>query len=793
MRPEDYLQQGMAAHQAGRLEDAQRHYQGALLADPHNFPATRLLAALYIQRQQFAEAERLLQKAAAFNPRDASVQQNHAATLLALKRPSEAIAASDRSLLLQAGNIAALHIKANALMEMGRFADAVAVSGQALAADPNYVEGFALRGRALYQMQRHTEALASYDQLLARRPDHFDGHYFRAMALAALERQDDALAGFDQIIARYPNSAQVFYDRGNTLAALKRLDEARVSFEQAVTLSPDFPGAWSNLGTVLLMLARPQDAITAFDRALALAPEDMDAWKKRASGLATLHRHDEAIASYERAIALNPRDASTYVDMAYVLQQAGREAEALAAFDKARALNVDTPHLAGGRMMMKLVLCDWQNFDANCADLLARTDKGEAVGPPFTLLATPASAEQELKAAARYIRDHYPPVQPPLRAGARYRHDRIRIAYVSTDFRAHATAVLMMEPLEAHDHARFETVAISLGPNDQSPFRARLEGAFDRFIEARDLTDADIAARMADMEIDIAVDLNGHTGGARTGVFARRPAPLQVNYVGYPGTMGADYYDYLIADRVLVPVQDERFFSEKIAALPGSYQPNTRRMLSGNSTRASCGLPDRAFVFSAINNTFKITPAIFDVWMRLLRQVEGSVLWLQEPLSQARDNLRREAAARGVTPERLVFAPRLRIEEHLARNGLADLFLDTPDCNAHTTASDALWCGLPLVTCKGHTFAGRVAASLLSAIGMEELMANSVEDYEKLALGLASNPARLAEIRARLAKNRDDYGLFDASTYTRKLEAAFHTMWRRHQDGLPPESFTVSA
>jgi predicted O-linked N-acetylglucosamine transferase (SPINDLY family) len=396
--------------------------------------------------------------------------------------------------------------------------------------------------------------------------------------------------------------------------------------------------------------------------------------------------------------------------------------------------------------------------------------------------------------AERYIADRHPPAPVPLWRGERYRHDRIRVAYLSADFHDHATAHLAAGLFEHHDRARFETFAVSFGPDDRSAMRQRLERAFGRFIDVRGKTDQAIAELVRRHEIDIAVDLKGVTLGARPGVLARRPAPLQVNYLGYPGTMGAPYIDYLIADAFVVPPDGEGAYSEKVVRLPDCYQINdaTRPVAQAPPSRAQAGLPPDAFVFCCFNNNYKITPDLFDVWMRLLRAVEGSVLWLLEGNAHAPGNLRREAQARGVAADRLVFAPRLAdLDAHLARHRLADLFLDTHYCNAHTTASDALWAGLPLLTCAGATFASRVAGSLLHAVGLPELVTHSLADYEALALTLARDEILLADVRDRLARNRLTVPLFDTARTTRAIEQAFTAMWERHKGNEPPKGFTV--
>jgi predicted O-linked N-acetylglucosamine transferase (SPINDLY family) len=378
--------------------------------------------------------------------------------------------------------------------------------------------------------------------------------------------------------------------------------------------------------------------------------------------------------------------------------------------------------------------------------------------------------------------------------GEAYAHDRIRIAYLSADFHSHATAALMAGVFESHDRTRFQTVAISFGPDDRSEMRARLMPAFERFVDVREKSDPEIATTLRQMEIDIAIDLKGYTQDSRPGILAHRPVPIQAGYLGFPGTMGADYIDYIIADAVVIPPEHESFYTEKVVRLPDTYQGNDskRRIAERTPTRAEAGLPETGFVFCCFNNNFKILPDMFAIWMRLLACVEGSVLWLIEDNAAAARNLKREAVARGIAADRLVFAPRVNLDVHLARHRLGDLFLDTLPYNAHTSASDALWAGLPVLTCLGTGFAGRVAASLLQAVGMPELVTQSLEAYESLALKLARDSGALDALKAKLARNRMTQPLFDTTRFTRNLEAAYLAMWERHRSGLPPAGFAVS-
>jgi predicted O-linked N-acetylglucosamine transferase (SPINDLY family) len=382
---------------------------------------------------------------------------------------------------------------------------------------------------------------------------------------------------------------------------------------------------------------------------------------------------------------------------------------------------------------------------------------------------------------------------PPLYRGERYEHSRIRIAYVSGDFRQHPLAQLMAGVFEHHDRSRFETFGVSYGPDDGSELRQRLTRGFDRFIDVAGGSDTEVAELLHREQVDVAIDLGGFTSGGRPHIFSKRPAPVQVSYLGYPGTSGSPVIDYILADEIVIPADQRQFYSEKVVWLPDTYYPNDnlRRIAPETPTRKAAGLPDSGFVFCSFNNSYKITPEVFDVWMRLLREIEGSILWLMASNPSVPDNLRREAASRGVFPERLIFARFVPTDEHLARHRLADLFLDTTHYNAHTTACDALWAGLPVLTRTGDTFTSRVATSLLHAVGLPEMAVTSLDEYAGLALHLARDPSALAAIKAKLAAKRDTMALFDTARLTRHLEAAYAAMVNLSRSGKPPEPLKI--
>jgi len=450
-------------------------------------------------------------------------------------------------------------------------------------------------------------------------------------------------------------------------------------------------------------------------------------------------------------------------------------------------------NIEGARLGAKMHLCNWTQLDKEISDLTNSARAGRVNCAPFALLPLTDLPSDHLRCAEAWIAAEYPIAANPVWANEIYTHDKIRLGYVSADLHNHATAHLMAELFELHDKRRFSVTAFSLGIDDDSEIRRRLVSSFDRFIDCRTLNDSEVAQAIANLEIDILLDLKGFTQDARTNIFAQRPAPIQVNYLGYPGTMGAPYIDYILGDKTLFTLADAVFYSEKLVQLPDSYQPNDRKRQISTKvfTRQEAGLPENGFVFCCFNNNYKILPQTFDCWMRILKRVEGSSLWLFAENQTAMANLKKEAGIRGIDPTRLVFATRAELPDHLARHRLADLFLDTLPYNAHTTASDALWAGLPVLTRFGSTFAGRVAASLLNAIGLPELITHSSEDYEALAIELACDKEKLQRIRDKLAKNRLTAPLFDTPLYAKHLEAAYEAMYRRYQAGLPPDHIEI--
>jgi protein O-GlcNAc transferase len=686
----------------------------------------------------------------------------------------------------------ALHMLGVIEGQRGNYSAGLDWIDKALRIRPKSPDALINRGRMQSELGNNADAVATFKKALVLDPQSVLAHSHLGIVLRRQKHREEALTHCDAALKLAPDYAAAWNNRGNVLFDLDRLDDALVAYGRALALQPNLGDAHLGRGNVLNELKRHDEALAAYDRALAINPALGEAWVGRGNALVELKRYDDGLAAYDQALGLKADIAGAWFGRGNVFIELKRYRDAVASLDSALALNPDLANASLLRLHAKQNMCDWSNFDAEIIGLSSAVSRSKSASTPFAILSMPSSPADQLKAARRYATSL--PHFPPLRSDEAYSHDRIRLAYVSSDYREHAVSYLTAGLFEYHDRSRFETTAISLGSERDSAFRRRLQRAFEHFLDCRSQSDKEIAGLIRQLEIDIVVDLNGFTRDSRVGIFAHRPAPIQINYLGYAGTMGAASYDYIVADETVIPREHFDFYSEKAVWLPDCFMVNdaTRPIAERTPTRSELQLPEAAFVFCCFNQSYKINRATFDVWMRLLQAVDGSVLWLKKTGEEAVHNLQREAERRGVAPERLVFAPSVALaEDHLARHRRADLFLDTLPYNAHATACDALWAGLPVVTCIGSTFAGRVAASVLSAVGLPELVTASLEDYEALALSLARDPSLLASVKAKLARNRDTYPLFDTAGFTRNIEAAYTRMWQRHRQGEPLAHFAV--
>jgi protein O-GlcNAc transferase len=793
--PPALLNYGLVLDALARREEALASYDKALALQPSYAEALYNRGIVLRGLQRPAEALASFERALSIRPDYAEAHYNRGNALQDLQRPAEALASYDRALALKPDTAEILYNRGNALQALQRPADALASYDGALATKPDHVAALNNRGLALLHLQRPADALASFARALVVRPDDVTALSNRGNTLQALGRPLEALATYDRALAIRPTHAQTLYNRGIVLRELQRPAEALASFDQVLSIEPDHVDALNNRGVVLRVLNRPLEALASYDRVLSIEPGYVEVLNNRASALRDLKRPAEALATIDQALAVEPDHADTLCNRGIALRDLKRPAEALASFEAALAIRPDHRYAFAGMAYAALAICDWARTAVIAGELESRVAQRHSIIPPFTLLGYGCDPSVQLECARWSIESEMPvAAQPPWKAATRP-DDKLRIAYLSTDFRRHPVAALIAELIELHDRARFEVVGISYGPDDQSDLRERLARAFDQFHDVRSRSDRDVAELLNHLQVDIAIDLSGRTQDSRLGILVHRPAPVQATYLGYAGTTGAGFIDYVIADQTVLPFDQQPFYTERIVHLPDCFQANdsTRKIAAATPTRSEAGLPEGGFVFCCFNNNFKITQPVFDVWMRLLRAVEGSVLWLSQDNAEAKENLRKAAAARGVDPARLIFAPRVeRDDEHLARHRLADLFVDTLPYNAHATASDALWAGLPLLTCRGASYAGRVATSLLYAAGLPELATDDLAEYEALALRLATDAALLGGFRHRLAQNRAACPLFDGDRFRRHIENAYATMWELQRRGESPRSFSVA-
>ena len=651
--------------------------------------------------------------------------------------------------------------------QQGQNDQALADMDAALAIKPDDAEAQLNRANVLKVLGRAEEALEGYARALVLKPGWAQAENNRGTVLQAQGRHEEALAAYGRALASSPNYAEALNNRGSVLQDLERPAEALESYDRALRGAPNFPAAFNNRGTVLMELKRFADALSCFDRALALRPGDAEIINNRGNALQGLGRYDEAVLAYDQALALNPGYTQALNNLGSALQQMQRYEEALASFDKA-----GSPEAFGGAAMAALSLCDWDRVEKIAPEMERRIRAGEAVAP-WALLGYGGDEALQRQCARQAINQRFPRLPPPL-STLQYRHDRPRLAYISSDVGHHPVATHIVQLIENHDRKRFEVTGIGTNRDDGSPQRKRLLAAFDRFIDGFGLEPIAIARQLRALEVDILVDLNGHTKDDNFDVLVHRPAHVQASWLGYAGTTAAPFVDYLIADAIVAPGASA--LTEKLALLP-CYFPNDNGRASGPMpSRTEAGLPEDAFVFCCFNANWKVTRAVFAIWMRLLEQLPDSVLWLKQPGEKAKANLLGAANAAGIDPSRLIFAGPAALPQHLARHQLADLFLDTLPYNAHATGCDALWAGLPLLTQRGTAFAGRVCASLLTSLDLPELIAESPADYESTALALARDPVRLGELRARLAANRATSIVFDTPRLARDLEALYERM-----------------
>jgi len=788
----DALMLAERSRSAGRLAEAEAQCRQILLAQPDEPNAVHLLGLIAHQSGKLGEAIGHLRQAAALAPDVPLYHANLGEMCRLAGLTEEAVAHGRRALALKPDYLAALSNLGAALYDRQDYAEAAACHRRAVELEPGLALAHSNLGNALHALKRFEDAMTAYRRALALQPGLVPAWNNLGTTLRALGRPQEAAEAYRKALAQAPDDPALLDHLALALKDLERPAEAAELLRRALTIQPGNAKLHLHLGAVLIDQGRLEAAAAALARALALDPASREAINLMGRVAFERGAFDEALAYYERELRLTPDSPDALANRGNVLKELKRFSEAAGSFEQALAIEPHHPAAWGGLADCALRTCDWARTGAVARKLAAHITEHGSYIEPFTMLAYSDDPALLLACARNYLRHQFPALPKPLWNGAVRHNGKIRLAYLSAGFHRHPVAHLTTELFELHDRSHFEVIGISCGPDDRSDERARLMRAFDRFHDVRGLTDREAAELIHGLEIDILIDRTGYQKDARLGILARRAAPIQVNYLGFAGTMGADFIDYILADPVVLPLDQQPFTSEKIVHLPDCYQVNdSTRPIARTPARRELGLPEQGFVFCCFNNNYKITAPVFEVWMRLLRAIEGSVLWLLQDNPSAESNLRAAAAARGIDPGRLVFAARQPLADHLGRHRAADLFLDTLPFNAHTTASDALWAGLPLLTCMGRSFAGRVGASLLMAVGLPELVTQSLDDYEALARRLASERPLLAGLRERLERNRRSFPLFDTNGYRRHIEAAYATMWELWRRGERPRSFSV--
>jgi predicted O-linked N-acetylglucosamine transferase (SPINDLY family) len=716
------------------------------------------LAVNSIHENRLCEAALHLNKALQAEPK-----QFEAIRLLGIiaaleKRWVEALDYFERAILIDPENGIIHSNKGNVLIELKRYQDALLYYERAINLEPSYAEAYNNKGNALQGLIRYEEALKCYEDAIRLDPDYSEAYSNKGNALSALKDYKTALQLYENAIAKNSLNAQAYCGAALIFNQRKQYALAIACSKRTVEIAPQYIEAWLCLGLTYLQVKDYELALTAFDAVIKFDAFNTSAWLAKAD-LEAERKNYKLAQHYFKSVS----EFDYSVDFVF-----------------------------GSYMQSTLHMCEWKNEESMEKILIESIKNGERKALPYNVISrldNPCLINQAMKVYAEaklgnIKREHF---------SSRPQNKKIRLAYFSADFHNHPTAYLIAELFEKHDKSQFEIIGFVFGRNQPDEMRERLIRSFDEFIDVDNKTDEEIAALSREMNIDIAIDLKGFTTEGRPKIFMFGCAPIQISYLAFPGTMGLSCFDYIIADPILIPKDQQNCYVEKVIYMPNSYQVNDRnRKISENKkTRQYLGLPETGFVFCCFNNNYKITPAVFKGWINILNAVDGSILWLFGDNPEAIENLKIEFSKASLHADRLIFAGRADHADHLARYQLADLFLDTFPCNAHTTASDALWAGLPLITLIGNSFASRVAASLLSAVGLSDLICHTQEEYERMAIHFAQNSLALSNVKERLATNRFTSPLFDTTLFARDLESAYITAYENSKNGLAPAHIYV--
>ena len=759
--------------------------------DPLDAESLFQLGMIEFYTGNFNESASILQKSIAIDPTKSKASFHLANIYLSVAKFEDALVNYDKSILLEPGLAEAHNNRGNALLELGMLEEALESYSNAISLDSKYADALNNQGNVLIELNRFDCALVSYSAAIKLKSKDPELYFNRGIAFDKLKRFEEAFSDYSQAISIDAEYVEAYFNRGVVLGQMKKLQEAISDYSRAIQLNPSYVKAYFNRGLVQQTLRNFNNALIDYDQVIELDSRDEQAYYNRGIAFSELRWMEESLLNYTRAIELKPDYVDAYIARGCLHHEEKRFDEALFDFNYADGLQPNNVVIFEHMMASKMHGCIWDGYD----DLKSKIYNNNQPTNLFNQFALIDDPECHLKITQLGVKNNWPKNELPPKDLNNSKNKKIRIGYYSADYSDHPVAYLTSQLFELHDRNKFEVIAFSFGRETKSLIKKRLIKGFDQFIEVRNKTDQEIAMLTREMEIDIAVDLGGYTKDCRTNIFAMRASPIQVNYLGYAGTMAADYMDYIIGDAILIPSDAQCYYSEKVAYLPGTFMVNDSTLKPSDEvfSRKDFNLPEDGFIFSCFNASYKITPSTFLGWMRILNAVDRSVLWLSHMNETAMKNLKDKAAEYGIDRDRIIFASRMpSLSDHLSRIRLADLFLDTFPYNAHTTSNDALRVGLPVLTLMGKSFASRVAASLLNAVDLPELITHSQEEYESLAIGLASNPEKLKKLRNKLLDTLPGSYLTDTKRFTKNLELAYQEMYRRSQEGLSPDNIYIN-
>jgi len=785
---------GGALHELGNLKASIKSFEKALSINPDYAEANNNIGSVFKELGQSNNAIMSFKKAIQIKPDYFEAHYNLGQTFQEQNNIEASVSSYEEALVIKP-NFAELHNNLGVIYQgIGEIDSARQHLEDAVRIMPEFAEAFNNLGNIYKELKLPDRAINCYKNAVAINPDLADGYFNIGSVLQELKQFDLAINSFEMVISIDPNYSAAYFNLGNIFQDLGKLDEAVESYQKTLKIKQDNTEAHYELGLTFMQLGKLDASIESYKKALSINPNYSDVHNSLGNVFNQVGQLQNALLSYEKALSISPEHPEVFFNLGNLMLDLNKLDKAVTNYEYALKLKPGIDCNFGNLFHTKMHLCSWNDFPKDLKELLKKIKHNEKTISPFALSALIDDAKIQLKNAEIFAKEKLPKDNFWSKINNYSNHKKIRIGYFSADFREHPVSYLSAELYELHDRSQFEIYAFSFGPDTQDDMNLRIKAGVDNFHDVHMMSYKDIVLLSRSLEIDIAIDLGGFSANNRLEIFAMTVAPIQINYLAYPGTMGADFIDYIVADEVLIPEDQKSNYSENIIYLPSCYMPqdSLRKISNKPITRQECNLPENSFIFCCFNNSFKITPQEFDIWMRLLRKVDGSVLWLIETNNLSEVNLKAEAKKRGVEPTRLIFAKKVSVEEHLSRQKLADLFLDTFNFNAHTTASDALWVGLPVLTKTGKAFAARVASSLLTSIEVPELITTSEKEYEALALSLAKNPKKLSSIKNKLANKRTKAPLFNTKTYTKNLENAYTQAYERNANGLPSEELKVS-